>query len=310
MGGTQMNRKMKRIFAVLMIALLVAGIATTVAGADMGPKPSITLKVVNAPEDYYVALLTLREKHPDLENSTLKLDVVDDEHVEKYLDEFWFDCWSWFDAPGVSYKYFHSTKEYKYFTSVEEGSYYFNYSVPDHFRVILIAADGTVHLSGDLKRVEYNAYCTYDYETGELTEQWEQRSATRISVVIVYFIVTLIIEFGVMMLLQYPCTGKNVLRFILINAFTNIPFNIILAHRDADDWGGMFFICEPIIIILEAILYARALYNREGKKSWGKGILFSIAGNIFSAVCIFIPFVDTFLHFVTERLADLITKIW
>ena len=269
-----MNSSMKRAVVILILVVMAAGFSVTAASADMGPKPSITLTVTNGPEEYYVALLSLRDHQPN-KNSTLMLETVDEEYVKTYLDSFCYDKWGWYKSP-VGKNYYHSSKD---------ATYVFDYSVPEQFRVIMIAGDGTVYLSADLTKTEFDAECTYDVITGMITEQREHAVASRIAIVVVNFLATILVE-TIVLLFFYPCTARNLLCLFLINALTNIPFNIYMVYYNTSrSWLmlGPFFGGEIIIIFTEAILYSLLLRTKDGEKSWSKGIRFAVIGNLFSA---------------------------
>lgn len=287
-----MNDRVKRAVAILILVVMAAGFSMTAARADMGPKPSITLTVTNGPEEYYVGLLYLSQYGKEKE-STLMLDVVDDEHVKAYLESFSYDKWCWYKSP-VGKNYYHSSKD---------ATYEFDYSVPEHFRVILITGDGTVYLSADLTKTEFDAECTYDLITGMITEQREHAVANRIATVVVNFLVTIFVEM-IVLLLFYPCTARNLLCLFLINALTNIPFNVYMVYYNTSrGWTmlGPLVRGELIIILTEAILYSLLLRTKDGEKSWLKGIRFAVIGNLFSA------FSDLFMSDFSDYLKSIVT---
>jgi len=95
------RKKGLRVLSAFLFFIFFLGINTTVVHADMGAKPSIDLKVVNGPDDYYVALLGKGRDVEGRENSELKLEEVNDESIEEYLKAFVNDGWTCFVSPNM-----------------------------------------------------------------------------------------------------------------------------------------------------------------------------------------------------------------
>ena len=253
--------------------------------ADMGAKPSIDLTVLNAPESYYVALLTNwatpEERGVPNVNSKLKLEEVNDESVVEYLKGFLYDGWFYHETPvGQSY-----------FRSNAENFYIFDYSVPNPFKAIIIDTDGDVHISDALNRVEYNAECNFDVEAGTLTENRDNKVRGRIIAVVLCYIFTLGIEGIVLKIFRYPLTKRNEFSFLFINTVTNISLSCyLISHAPL---GGFLFLCvlryaEVVIILIEGTFYAVMLRDKNGKVRVLRGFVYSLVANLASAIMSFI----------------------
>ena len=253
--------------------------------ADMGPKPSIDLTVVNAPESYYVALLTNcatpEERGVPNVNSKLKLEEVNDESVVEYLKGFLYDGWFYHETPvGDSY-----------YRSNAENRYIFDYSVPNPFKAIIIDTDGDVHISDALNRVEYNAECNFDVEAGTLTENRDNKVRGRIIAVVLCYIFTLGIEGIVLKIFRYPLTKRNEFSFLFINTVTNISLSCyLISHAPL---GGIFILfvlqyAEVWIILIEGAFYAVMLRDKSGKVRVLRGFVYSLVANLASAIMSFI----------------------
>ncbi len=277
MGGEKSIRrnKLSRFFRIMVFTFAVILLCDTVeVRADMGPKPSIELTVVNTSVDYYVALLCdYREtKEP---NSELKLQNVTDESVKEYLENFVYDGWTFYESPvGMN------IQKYK-----PDGIYNFTYMVPEYFRVILISADGTVSISEAHSKEEFNAKCTYDVGNGTITEETTHKNAYKLIYIEIFFILTLIVELLVLKAFKYPMVFNNILVFFIANFLTNVPYNIILlfSHAGLPIIIYSFFL-EIVIILVEAFIYMKFLKNKEGEKTPKKSFLYSVVANITSAV--------------------------
>ena len=244
--------------------------------ADMGPKPSITLTVINEGDsgNYYVALLEKRDGVLD-ENSKLKLDKeVNEENVEEYLKAFRYDGWCFHKTPVGGYL----------FEKTEEGIYDFIYMVPNPFRVVLIDQDGNVHVSDEITKKEYNAECTYDVMRGEVTEQYGDKVAGRIGYIAICYIFTLIIEFVFLLIFGYPLIKKNVISFIIANTLTNLTYSCFLISGPISlPVLFLSFVLEILIIIIEAVVYIIVLENREGKHPRIRSFFYALTANVVSS---------------------------
>ncbi|HAF26322.1 MAG TPA: hypothetical protein DCG85_03290 [Lachnospiraceae bacterium] len=269
--------KIKLIISLFTFALIFV-LSSTCVRADMGPKPSITLTVINEGDsgNYYVALLEKRDGVLD-EESKLKLDKeVNEENVEEYLKAFRYDGWCFHKTPVGGYL----------FEKNEDGIYDFIYMVPNPFRVVLIDQYGNVHVSKVMTKKEYNADCIYDVKTGDVSEQYEDKVAKRIVYIAVCYIFTLITEFVILLVFGYPLIKKNILSFFIVNTITNLTYSSALMSLMP---GGLailflFFIAEIIIVIVEAIVYILTLVNKEGEHPRLRSFFYAVTANIVSAV--------------------------
>ena len=268
---------MKR-FSKLLVLILITTVFLSIypekARADMGPKPSIKLTVINAPDDYYVALLT-NEFERDMSEVELKLGSVTDDTVRDYLKSFYYQGWYFFESPVGT----------NYYKKNDQGIYNFTYMVPDPFRVIIISADGTVTISDEIDVVEYNSDVTYDFSSGTLTEKNKGEGwSKRIFWIIVCYILTLLFEYIVFKIFKYPRNKKNLICFFVTNTITQIGLNTFIAIF----WNAGLFMfivscwIELFIIAIEAVVYAINLVDMYDDHHPERGIAYAIAANLFS----------------------------
>ena len=276
--GDKKYKKAYSIYKLVLLLLIVFSVVNICASdvrADMGAKPSVTIHVENAPQDFYLALLYLDEKYGTDKNSELKLDTVDDESVKAYLEDFEYNHWKFSKSPvGINI-----------YEKQTDGEYYFGYSIPDRFRVILISQDGTVYLSEDLDPKEFDADVTYDVSAGTLTEHIEDRTLRHILYVAACFILTLAFELLVLLIFGYPFTKRNIISFVVINMITNIPFNTMLINTRASIPAILLWIlAEIVIMLIESIFYLIVLRDADGNPRRGKSFAYGVVANIVSAV--------------------------
>ena len=266
-------RRLKAV-TILLLAFLIVNVCAGIVKADMGPKPSVKLTVTDAPSKYYVALLT-NFTNKDKINSELKVNGFDSETVDAYLNEFFYDGWVFHKSPVGN----------SIFESNAEGVYMFTYMVPDPFRVILITEDGRVILSDPIDQKEYNADCTFDVNTGKVTEESAHKLRDSMIYIIVCYLFTLIFELTMLKIFRYPFNRRNLVSFFLINTLTQLTLNVIIFTANAGVFIiVMYFFLELLVIIAEGLFYLFTLVDSDGNVRKGRNFLYSIAANLFSII--------------------------
>lgn len=277
-----MNTRYRIPILFLLTVVLLLGAMTHAVRADHGPKPSIDLTVINAPqEEYYIALL--EEGSRKKENSTLYIDgSVNKESLEAYLENFCYE----------SYEYRRETCRYK--EGKGDATYEFHYDAPETFRVIVIRFDGTVTVSEPFTREKYHAKCTYDYATGTITEEVRPKVSFEPEDIPIYlrcYLLTLVIEFVVLWIFRFPFKGVgwNVPAVVGVNLLTNVVFSAFLLNARQNGIWKQIMILECIIAAVEAFIYKRVLVDKSGKKDAKRIILYAIVANALSALTMLIP---------------------
>ena len=279
-----MNIKSIKIYLIpisILFAVLCTFIFKTTVYADMGPKPSITIHVNNAPEgqEYYIGLLHYWEGNIETEHYVYDDSLNDKENKAcQIITEYYKSDWSLFRSPRGDAAYYHS---------YETNTYIFDYMVPDHFKVILVTLDGNVYLSDDITKRKFNADFDYDVLTGSIKENVFAGTGIYLVLVLFSFIFTIVIE-GLVLLLFKLFNKQNIKYFFIINIITQIILNGILIYTLYYGIGLMllfiFPITELLIIIIESNYYKKRLVNREGEVSSKRNILYGIVANIASVV--------------------------
>ena len=277
-------KHLKKCIILLLLSVAFLNIFTAQARADMGPKPSITLHISNAPSEYYVALAT-NEFTKNMPETEFVLKTVTDESVKEYLKNFYYQGWYFFESPVGT----------NVFKNNEKNKYEFTYMVPNPFKVIIITMDGVVTLSEEIYQEEYNAEVTYNFATGKLKEKEGGNTVKRITFIIICYLLTLLLEMIVMRLFGFPLDKGNVIRFVIINTITQLGLNKYIVDHAHDGLALIFgcFLNEIMIIIIEGVAYGLTLLDSNGQKRYGKCFLLSLAGNMFS---VFIGIVILFMY--------------
>lgn len=282
-----------RILGSMFLLLFSICIFPIKASADIGAKPSIYIKLVNAPENCYVALLDDWNNEDAPYNTELRDFDPENETIDEYLENFSYERWT----------YFTSFWENNYYKPNEKNAVTFDYDVPDPFRILVIDEAGPVKVSEVFDKREFNASITYDYAANTITEHYVGKLLSRIIQVLGYYLLTLVFEWIVFLLFKFPRNKRNIISFLVVNAITNIPYNIFRVYfLSRAGWPGLFVagFLEIIIMIFEAIVYSFALVTDKGEpgpKCFGYGIVANVF-SVFMGMIMTITFfmIVDFLH--------------
>ena len=268
------RNKLTGMLLILLAAVFIAGTGITPVKADHGPKPSIDLKITDAPAYKYVVLLQ-KDSSTGKENSPLKIENLDKSAVEDYLKTFHYEGWMIYLRMG----------QIDIHECGESDSYSFTYSVPKPFKVLLLTDDGTVMISPELAQKEFNSECEFNVAKGTLTEKRAGKTISRVFYILSCYVITLIIEFLILLLFRYPLTKTNITAFLLINTITQLALNIFLAFSNAS-WGtvGIYTAFEILIALTEGVFYAIKLRTKDDQKKPARGFIYGIIANAVSYV--------------------------
>lgn len=270
-----MKRKINLILLILTISLMFPFYAY----ADIGPKPSIKLIVLNPPEEeYYLDLLIDYEiKNPCINISEDEKDELNIEMLT-ILEEYNEDGFRPALVTGTKMPLFgHLTGQREGNTMVHEFSYR---GVPDRFKVIVVEKSGNVTVSENIiERKAFESTVYYDYAENNL---WETSTTfAYIKQFLRTFTITLIVE-GIILLLFRFSLKKNWKIFTIVNFITQILLTIIV-FSVMYFYGSMaaFLIYIPfeiVILIIEAKLYKKYLEGHSVRRR----VLYAIVANLVS----------------------------
>ena len=273
------------------ILLLLAMMLLTVSVlADTGPKPKLTVKVENAPEElYYLDLLAegefehegdadfdgLQWSYSDEERAALDGELLD--ALCAAVPEGWHACTAqgtngapmWGDLAGED-------------TGKGLRLHDFSYvGVPRTYRVLIVTKSGESWVSDTLHRATLQSSVTVD---------WAARTADAPSADMAYalqflctLLPTLLIEGALLFAFGYRSRRSRRV-FLLVNLVTQGAFALYLVvtvlNHGVSGWSLLFYIpIEIVITVVELLLYRRLL-TEKGK---GRAAGYAVAANLCSA---------------------------
>lgn len=283
---------------VLVCALLASLVLTTFVFADSGPKPQLTVRVENAPQEpYYLDLLAEGDWNESGESSNDgvdwsyhgKEDTLDPALLTSLRDNVpagWHACVAQgtTGAPMWGELYAEGTDAFG------NDLHVFGYhGVPSTYRVILVTESGKVWISDTLERKVLQSSVTVHW-----SDDTEHTTVTIPSTVTGYLlqflatlVPTLLIE-GILLLLFQYSWKQNWKAFLLVNLVTQgvlaAASSVLNLQNGAALWNYFLFLLpmEAVVLLIELYLYAgRGLLSGHSK---GRAALYTVAANLASAV--------------------------
>lgn len=270
---------MKRIVALITMVIAVSLLFPFVSYADIGPKPSIRLIVLNPPEgEYYLDLLIdYEKKHPYI---NIDEDEGLDENMIKILEEYNEEGWRPALVTGTKVPLFGKL------TGQREGDnmvHNFSYlGTPDRFKVIIVEKSGNVVISKDIiERRAFESTVYFDYATKRL---WETSAIPAyIKQFTMTFTATLIVE-GLILILFSFSLKRNWKPFIVVNLITQILLTLIVFSTMYFAGSMAAFLIyipfEIVILVIESKLYRKYLHEHSPRRR----ISYAIVANILSFI--------------------------
>ena len=278
----------------LVCALLASLVLTTFAFADSGPKPQLTVRVENAPQElYYLDLLAEGDWNESGESSNDgvdwsyhgKEDTLDPALLTSLRDNVpagWHACVAQgtTGAPMWGELYAEGTDAFG------NDLHVFGYhGVPSTYRIILVTESGKVWVSDILNRRVLQSSVTVNWsdDTSAVTVSVPSTIPGYLLQFLATLVPTLLIEGALLFSFGYR-SRRSWLVFLLVNLVTQGGFALYLAvtvlNHGVSGWSLLFYLpIELIITVVESLLYRRLL-TEKGK---GRAMGYAIVANIHSA---------------------------
>ena len=290
---------MKRASLRAFVCALLASLAlTTFAFADSGPKPQLTVRVENAPQEpYYLDLLAEGDWGESGESSYDGVDwsyhgkenTLDPALLTSLRDNVpagWHACVAQgtTGAPMWGELYAEGTDAFG------NDLHVFGYhGVPSTYRILLVTQSGKVWLSEALERKVLQSSVTVHWadDTKHTTVTVPSTVTGYLLQFLATLVPTLLIE-GILLLLFRYSWKENWKAFLLVNLVTQgvlaAASSVLNLQNGAALWNYFLFLLpmEAAILLIEIYLYAgRGLLTGHSK---GRAALYAVAANLASAV--------------------------
>ncbi len=274
----------KKLVLILILLLIVINFLPSPTFADVGPKPSLEIRVKGMDNDNYWLDLLVTDKS---EYSWLEISLVERERVKKlaeYVDEDGFHPAL---LVGTSVPLHGDLKGEK--NSDNTYSHKFSYiGTPETFKIAILTEDETLIISDLIRRKHFNSIVEFDLRNEVLQEDilvsaGQAKEVSPILNLSVGFIgrllLTLVIEIGIALLFGFTIkySGKLLLK---TNIFTQVVLNIAILWINLS-YGMLaallvFLLMEIFIVIFETIIYAKYLTEKSKLRRISYGIIANI----------------------------------
>ena len=297
---------MKKSLRFCVLLALAAALLTVSAFADTGPKPQLTVKVTNPPEElYYLDLLAEGdwEHAGDADYSGLDWSYSEEEIAA--LDNGLLDAlraavpdgWHACTAEGSN-----GAPMWGDLLGEDAGNgtrlHTFGYlGVPAAYRIIVVTKNGESWVSEVLHRAALQSSVTVD---------WAEKTVSTPHAVSAYalqflcmLLPTLLIE-GILLFCFGYRSKKSLCRFMLVNLVTQGGFSaylmVTVLNHGVSAWSLFFYLpIEFLITVVEILLYRKLLTE----KSHGRAIAYAVTANICSAA-LGLWLIDPLWHFIVS----------
>lgn len=279
-----MNNNIKKIVRILALLCLAAVALSTAALADTGPKPSLTVKLLNAPDEpYYLDLLA-----PDGELvpgegglSAQELAGLDQDMLSALLGsvpEGWHACL----VQGPGRPIFGEL-------TFGDGVHCFSYvGVPDTYRILVVTRSGEVWSSETLQRRVLQSSVTVDWAAKQ----------TRVPALWLGFALqflftllpTLLIELAVLLLFRFDLR-QNIVTFLWVNLLTQGLLALFTSAQalgnGVSSWFIVWFVpLELVIAFAEAAIYRKLLRGHAPRRAFVCGVTANAASALAGWYCL------------------------
>ena len=292
--------KNKRVVMLMFIFIaLIINIFPNVVNADMGEKPSITIKIKNLEtNNYIIDLLTYAEKtgdyYPDSNFSNYGRTIDTDEpgeidkngiivHFDAIAKErnitidqakqlYNIDYNGWISANSRNSLLWGTCN------GNNKHEHYFNYfGVPDRYKIIIINNDtGDIKVSDEIIRKDFSSKVMMDYSNMSIAS----KGSLNIKSIVLVLLITIAIELIIALLINFR---KYIKVIIVANTITNILLQLLL-NIISGNYLTKLVLFEILVIIAEYLIYKKFIKEESTKKI----LLYTLISNMVTACLTFI----------------------
>ena len=280
-----MDKLKNKIIIIFILTLGIIGSGIINVNADMGEKPSITIKLKNMTTDNYLIDLLVYDENGknydsplnyngngeqysdsnnDLKTITVKqLETLYKINYDNWISEStrWNDYLLFADCSGNS-----------------KNEHYFSYfGTPDRYKILIINNDtGEIKVSDEIKRKDLTSNITIDYKNMNIMS----KGSINIVKIIVALMITIVVEVIIALIMRLK---NNIKLIVITNLITNLVLQALLILVPIGSYMIRFIILEIVVIISEYLIYRK--YIKE--QSTSKIISYALVANVVTALLTF-----------------------
>lgn len=279
---------MKRVFSLAACLLLCLALLGGTASADTGPKPAVTITVVNAPEGvYYLDLLQQDgDGSPNIRREDYDPTLL--EGLQRWEEEGWYPALVHGTNPPL----------FGELTPGEDGSHHFTYfGLPETFRIAVSSAGGAQATEEPFTRTVFYTHLTYDWASNTITTATSPAGFYALQFLST-LVPTLVAE-GLLLWLFRFRARRDWLVFLAVNLVTQAGLHLWLGAELISVGSHPLYylvlvVAEVPILLVELAAYL-FLLEEHGK---GRRAAYAVCANLASYAAGYLP-----LHWMVQFLA-------
>lgn len=261
-----MVKTARKLFFGLLSVYLVFTCCIRSVHADMGPKPSVTVRFENAPEEqFYVTLLSKKQDHGPW-HADDEARPIDNEDALAFFR-------SYEDPDGYFFlNYARSCSAKEMFS--------WTYYPPDDFKILIyVPSTGAHYVSEPLSRFTFDAVYLFDFETSSAKEIFDYRGILINS--LIRIAVTILLEVLLGILFGFKDKIRSI---VIVNLVTTVILNFAVIFFDsAISFYAYVFVLpifELFVFLAEAIAYSIMWKDKKKFRIW----LYAFLANAFTYI--------------------------
>ena len=280
-----MKKLKNKIIIIFILTLGIIGSGIINVNADMGEKPSITIKLKNMPtDDYLIDLLVYDENGKNYDSplnyngngeqysdSNNDLKTITVKQLET-LHKINYDNWISESTRWNAYLLFADC------SGNSKNEHYFSYfGTPDRYKILIINNDtGEIKVSDEINRKDLTSNITIDYKNMNIMS----KGSINIVKIIVALMITIVVEVIIALIMRLK---NNIKLIVMTNLITNLVLQALLILMPIGSYMIRFIILEIVVIISEYLIYRK--YIKE--QSTSKIISYALVANVVTALLTF-----------------------
>lgn len=280
-----MKKLKNKIIIIFILTLGIIGSGIINVNADMGEKPSITIKLKNMPtDDYLIDLLVYDENGKNYDSplnyngngeqysdSNNDLKTITVKQLET-LHKINYDNWISESTRWNAYLLFADC------SGNSKNEHYFSYfGTPDRYKILIINNDtGEIKVSDEINRKDLTSNITIDYKNMNIMS----KGLINIVKIIVVLIITIVVEVIIALIMRLK---NNIKLIVMTNLITNLVLQALLILMPIGSYMIRFIILEIVVIISEYLIYRK--YIKE--QSTSKIISYALVANVVTTLLTF-----------------------
>ena len=291
--------KKRRIMVVLIFMVLIMCIFPNIVKADMGPKPSITIKIKNLKTNNYLIDLLIyapnvESYYPDSNFSNEGRTIETDEpgetdkngitvHFDKIAEKRDISIEQAKQLYDIDYDGWISTGTRNSLlwgtcNGNSEHEHRFHYfGVPNRYKIILINNDtGETKVSDEIIREDFSSKVIIDYNDMHTNS----KASLNVKNIIVVLLITIAVESIIALFMKYK---KYLKVIVLTNLVTNILLQLLL-NIILGNYFVKIILLEIVVIAAEYLIYKTSMKEEPTKKI----LIYTLIANIVTACLTFI----------------------